>query len=175
MMNIFMRTLISGIVPISFYQKGFWRFNFRAWRLCRFPSMPSVKCLRFFALRTCTRLMRTLLSSRYQQRRIRSECRRFPSKNLSNFNFTLEVEAISNESFSGRPYDIITQNFVNCQANTQFFVNLQLKENMSYKGNMPAKDFIRKILVLKIKGSSIYYNYPIEVFVFESTNSNGMS
>lgn len=98
-----------------------------------------------------------------------------PFKNLSNFNFTLEVEAISNESFSGRPYDIITQNFVNCQANTQFFVNLQLKENMSYKGNMPAKDFIRKILVLKIKGSSIYYNYPIEVFVFESTNSNGMS
>jgi hypothetical protein len=98
-----------------------------------------------------------------------------PFKNLSNFNFTLEVEAISNESFSGRPYDIITQNFVNCQANTQFFVNLQLKENMSYKGTMPAKDFIRKILVLKIKGSSIYYNYPIEVYVFESTNSNGMS
>jgi hypothetical protein len=46
---------------------------------------------------------------------------------------------------------------------------------MSYKGTMPAKDFIRKILVLKIKGSSIYYNYPIEVYVFESSNSNGMS
>jgi hypothetical protein len=46
---------------------------------------------------------------------------------------------------------------------------------MSYKGQMPAKDYIRKILILKIKGSSIYYNYPIEVFVFESSNSSGMS
>jgi hypothetical protein len=84
-----------------------------------------------------------------------------PFKNLSNFNFTLEVEAISNENFSSRPYDIVTQSFVNVQANMQFFVNLQLKENMSYKGTVPAKDYIRKILVLKIKGSSIYYNYPI--------------
>ena len=50
-----------------------------------------------------------------------------PFKNLSNFNFTLEIEAITNENFSSRPYDIITQNFVSCQANTQFFVNLQLK------------------------------------------------
>jgi hypothetical protein len=98
-----------------------------------------------------------------------------PFKNLSNFNFTLEIEAISNESFSGKPYDIITQNFVNVQANTQFFVNLQLKENMGYKGTMPAKDYIRKILVLKIKGSSIYYNYPMEIFIFESTNNSGMS
>lgn len=98
-----------------------------------------------------------------------------PFKNLSPFNFTLEVEAISNESFSNKPYDIITQNFVNCQANTQFFVNLQLKENMSYKGQVPAKDYIRKILVLKIKGSSIYYNYPMEIFIFESSNNSGMS
>jgi hypothetical protein len=46
---------------------------------------------------------------------------------------------------------------------------------MGYKGVMPAKDYIRKILVLKIKGSSIYYNYPIEIFIFESTNSSGMA
>jgi len=46
---------------------------------------------------------------------------------------------------------------------------------MSYKGPMPAKDYIRKILVLKIKGSSIYYNYPMEIFIFESANGNGMS
>jgi hypothetical protein len=64
---------------------------------------------------------------------------------------------------------------VNVQANTQFFVNLQLKENMGYKGTMPAKDYIRKILVLKIKGSSIYYNYPMEIFIFESSNNSGMS
>lgn len=84
-----------------------------------------------------------------------------PFKNLSNFNFTLEVEAITNESFAKKPYDIIVQNFVNCQANTQFFVNLQLKENMNYQGEMPTKDTIRKILVLKIKNSSVYFNFPM--------------
>jgi hypothetical protein len=46
---------------------------------------------------------------------------------------------------------------------------------MSYKGTMPVKDYIRKILVLKIKGSSVYYNYPMEIFVFESSNNSGMS
>lgn len=50
-----------------------------------------------------------------------------PFKNTSTFNFTLEVETISNENFSNRAYDVISQNFVNCQANMQFFVNLQLK------------------------------------------------
>ena len=98
-----------------------------------------------------------------------------PFKNMSNFNFTLEVEAITNESFANRPYDIVTQNFVNCQANMQFFVNLQLKENMNYKGVVPLRDTIRKILVLKIKNSSVYFNYPLEVNVFESTNAGGMS
>ena len=98
-----------------------------------------------------------------------------PFKNLSNFNFTLEVEAITNENFSNRPYDIVTQNFVNCQANTQFFVNLQLKENMQYKGQMPSRDTIRKILVLKIKNSSVFYNYPMEIHVFESSNNATMS
>jgi len=98
-----------------------------------------------------------------------------PFKNLSNFNLTIEVEAIANESFNDKPYDIVTQNFVNCQANTQFFVNIQLKENMSFKGPRPAKDYIRKILVLKIKGSSIYYNYPMEILVFEGNNNSGIN
>lgn len=57
----------------------------------------------------------------------------------------------------------------------QFFVNLQLKENMNYKGIVPARDVIRKILVLKIKNSSVYFNYPIEVNVFEGINTGGMS
>jgi hypothetical protein len=52
---------------------------------------------------------------------------------------------------------------------------MQLKENMSYEGSMPTKDYIRKILVMKIKGSSIYYNYPIEIFVYESSNDSSMS
>lgn len=84
-----------------------------------------------------------------------------PFKNLSNFSFTLEVEAITNENFGNRAYDIITQNFVNCQPNTQFFVNLQLKENINYKGVVPVKDTIRKVLVLKIKNSSVFFNFPL--------------
>jgi hypothetical protein len=84
-----------------------------------------------------------------------------PFKNVSNFNFTLEVETISSDNFSNRAYDVVSQNFVNCQANMQFFVNLQLKENINFKGTMPLKDTIRKILVLKIKNSSVYFNYPI--------------
>ena len=98
-----------------------------------------------------------------------------PFKNMSNFNFTLEVEAITSENFSKRPYDIIVQNFVNCQANTQFFVNMQLKENMNYQGPMPTKDTIRKILVMKIKNSTVYFNFPMEIQVFESSNNSSMS
>ena len=98
-----------------------------------------------------------------------------PFKNLSNFNFTLEVETITNENFSNRAYDIVSQNFVNCQANMQFFVNLQLKENINYKGPLPVRDTIRKILILKIKNSSVYFNYPVEINVYESTNAGGMS
>ncbi len=97
-----------------------------------------------------------------------------PFKNLSNFSFSLEVEAISNENFSNRPYDIVTQNFVNCQANAQFFVNMQLKENLNYPGQKPVRDTIRKILVLKIKNSSVYYHYPIEVHVYEGKGVNNM-
>lgn len=32
---------------------------------------------------------------------------------------------------------------------------------------MPARDTIRKVLVMKIKNSSMYFNYPIEVHVYE--------
>jgi hypothetical protein len=46
---------------------------------------------------------------------------------------------------------------------------------MSYKGPMPTRETIRKILILKIKNSSIYFNYPLEVFVFEGSHAGGMS
>lgn len=45
---------------------------------------------------------------------------------------------------------------------------------MNYKGVVPARDVIRKILLLKIKNSSVYFNYPIEVNVFEGA-AGGMS
>ena len=44
---------------------------------------------------------------------------------------------------------------------------------MNYKGVMPVKDTIRKVLLLKIKNSSVYFNYPLEVYVFESNNNAG--
>lgn len=89
-----------------------------------------------------------------------------PFKNMSNFNFFFDVDIITNENFSKRPYDIISQSFVKCQANTQFFINLQLRENINFKGTIPLKDTIHKILVFKIRNSSIYFNYPLEIIVY---------
>ncbi len=82
---------------------------------------------------------------------------------------------MTSEDFSKRPYDIISQNTVNCVSNTPFFVNLQLKPNMNYRGPTPKTDTIRKILILKVKNSSIHYTYPIEVYVYESTNASSIS
>ena len=98
-----------------------------------------------------------------------------PFKNLSSFNFSIEVEAISNENFSERAYDVVTQNFANCQASSPFFVNMQLKENLNFRGPLPTRDMIRKILVFKIKNSSVYYNFPIEVEIYEGAANGGMS
>lgn len=50
-----------------------------------------------------------------------------PFKNNSPFNLSFEVEAISNENFDNKPYDIVVQNFTHSQANAQFFVNMQLR------------------------------------------------
>lgn len=60
-------------------------------------------------------------------------------------------------------------------ANSPFFVNLQLKTNMNYKGVMPKSDTIRKVLILKVKNSTVHYNYPIEAYVFESSAASNVS
>ena len=64
---------------------------------------------------------------------------------------------------------------MNCIANNPFFVNLQLKPNMNYRGITPKTDTIRKILILKVKNSSVHYSYPIEVYVYESSSTSSMS
>lgn len=60
-------------------------------------------------------------------------------------------------------------------ANTPFFINLQLKTNMSYRGPMPVSDIIRKVLLLKVKNSTVYFSYPIEAYIFESNSSSNVS
>jgi hypothetical protein len=67
----------------------------------------------------------------------------------------------SDVDFSRRAYDLIAQNSVSVQANTPFFVNVQLRTNQSYRGVMPSTDTLRKVLILKIKNSSICYSYPV--------------
>lgn len=84
-----------------------------------------------------------------------------PFKNLSSFNFMLEAETISHTSFANRAYDVTVSAIVNCSANTPFFVNIQLKPNLNYKGVTPKTDIIRKVLVLKLKNSSVCFSYPI--------------
>jgi hypothetical protein len=84
-----------------------------------------------------------------------------PFKNLSSFNFLLEIEVASDANFSKRAYDIIAQNSVSVQAHNPFFVNLQLRTNQNYRGVMPLTDTIRKVLILKIKNSSLCFSFPI--------------
>lgn len=66
-----------------------------------------------------------------------------------------------------KPYDIVTQNYASCQANGLFFINMQLKENINYTEQFPSRYTIRKVLVLKVKNSSSFFHYPLEVNVFE--------
>lgn len=98
-----------------------------------------------------------------------------PFKNLSAFGFILETETATTEDFSSRPYDIVSQSIVNCNSNMPFFVNLQIKSNPSYKGPTPKTDTIRKVLIFKVKNSTVFFSYPIEVFVFESSISSSAS
>lgn len=60
-------------------------------------------------------------------------------------------------------------------AKTPFFVNMQLKTNMNYRGVTPKSDTIRKILILKVKNSSVFFSYPFEALVYESSNSSSVS
>lgn len=98
-----------------------------------------------------------------------------PFKNSSNFNFILEAETVTTEDFSERAYDIIAQNTANCMANSPFFVTLHLKTNMNYRGVTPKTDTIRKVLILKVKNSTVYFHYPIEAYVYESSSSSMVS
>jgi hypothetical protein len=98
-----------------------------------------------------------------------------PFKNLSPFNFLLEAETASITDFSNRAYDVIVSSIVNCTANSPFFVNMQLRPNVNYKGVVPKTDLLRKVLILKVKNSSVCFSYPIEVFVFESNSGSSVS
>lgn len=60
-------------------------------------------------------------------------------------------------------------------ANSPFFVNLQLKTNMNYRGMTPKTDTIRKVLILKVKNSTVFFHYPIEAYVYESASSSAFS
>lgn len=56
-----------------------------------------------------------------------------------------------------------------------FFVNLQIKSNPNYRGPIPKTDTLRKILIFKVKNSTVFFSYPLEVFVFESSVASSAS
>lgn len=76
---------------------------------------------------------------------------------------------------SQRAYDIGCPSSVICAANSPFFVMLQLKSNASYDGPIPKTDTLRKVLILRVRNSSLYFSYPIEVYVYESANGSSVS
>lgn len=94
-----------------------------------------------------------------------------PFKNLSSFCCSFEAETITSEDMSERAYDIACTSAVSSLGNSPFFVMLQLRNNPAYEGPMPTTDTIRKVLVLRVKNSSLYFSYPIEVYVYESSNT----
>jgi hypothetical protein len=40
--------------------------------------------------------------------------------------------------------------------------------NQNYEGPFPATDTIRKVLVLRVRNSSVYFYYPVEAYVYDS-------
>lgn len=98
-----------------------------------------------------------------------------PFKNLSSYTCYFEVETITTEDMSKRPFDLSCPSSIVCTANSPFFVMLQLKINPLYDEPIGKTDVIRKILVLKVRNSSLYFSYPIEVYVYESSNGSSTS
>ena len=80
---------------------------------------------------------------------------------MSRFDFDIDIGAITNENCADKPYDIITSKVVHSEADKRFYVVVNLKENKEYSGPFPKRYYIRKILVLKIKNSSVCYSYPL--------------
>ena len=98
-----------------------------------------------------------------------------PFKNISNMNCFFELETIAIDDITERAYNVTCQTSINSMANSPFFVMLQLSANSAYDGPMPKTDTIRKVLVLKVRNSSLFFSFPIEVFVYESGNSSSVS
>jgi hypothetical protein len=53
------------------------------------------------------------------------------------------------------------------EANQPFYLHLQLKVNPAIK-NRPKLDMIRKILVLQVQGSKLFFSYLLEAIVYDN-------
>ena len=66
-------------------------------------------------------------------------------------------------------YRLQAQTAVNTLGSSSFSINLQLMVNEDFEGKLPETQVIRRILILKVKNSSVHYYFPLEAFVFESS------
>jgi hypothetical protein len=90
-----------------------------------------------------------------------------PFKNLSGIDLKMEVEMVSMNDNEEKAYDVVAQSYITAEKKSIFFVNMQLKENINYRGEYPSRMTIRKVLLLKIKNSSCIFYFAIEVNIFE--------
>ena len=90
-----------------------------------------------------------------------------PFENLSNLSLDLEVGTLSIEDFRNRPYDVSVQLFSACKSKSRFYLKVFLRRNKYFTGKLPLRDFIRKVLVLKVKNSSVCYSYPLELEIYD--------
>jgi hypothetical protein len=81
---------------------------------------------------------------------------------------------VGGDNKSIEAYDLVPQGSVNCLANSPFQINMQFVINDDFEGELPETQIIRRLLILKIKNSSVYFYYPIEAVVFESSYSGSI-
>jgi hypothetical protein len=93
-------------------------------------------------------------------------------KNHSQTSLSMEVELVgppSGDLTEQQAYRLQAQTAVNTLGSSSFSINLQLMVNEDFEGKLPETQVIRRILILKVKNSSVHYYFPLEAFVFESS------
>jgi hypothetical protein len=88
----------------------------------------------------------------------KEECIIGTAKNYYNINFLFEVKLLSKEDFSRRAHDIVAPKIIDVTANHPFFLYMQLKINTAIQYKLKI-DLIRKILVMQVQGSKLFFSY----------------
>lgn len=85
----------------------------------------------------------------------------FKNQSANSISFEVELASLSTEPSVEEAYNLTVQRNVNTLANSPFTIQLNLTTNEDFEGELPAKQIIRRILILKIKNSAVHFYYPL--------------